>query len=85
MLKGQWKSLTDLRLLLTTQKKYEFACMWIIAFLVLHNILVNLNDNWRKDEVWWTNEDEEEHSQSDRNIGRNNVIHLYSEHPLIWN
>lgn len=27
MLKGQWKSLTDLRLLLATQKKYEFACM----------------------------------------------------------
>lgn len=31
MLKDRWKSLTGLRLILTTQKKYEFACMWITA------------------------------------------------------
>ena len=78
ILQGRWKSLTGLRLILTTQKKYEFACMWITACLVLHNILLDLDDNWRKDEGWWTNKDEEEYdedmirlSQSDRNDGRN--------------
>ena len=50
MLKGRWKSLIGLRLILTTQKKYEFACMWVTACLVFHNILVDLNDNWREDE-----------------------------------
>lgn len=78
MLKGRWKSLTGLKLILTTQKKYEFACMWFTVCLVLHNILVDLNNNWREDEGWWSNEDEEEHdedmiilSRSDRNVGRN--------------
>lgn len=25
--------------------------------------LVNLNDNWQADEVWWTNKDEKEHDK----------------------
>lgn len=51
--------------------------MWVAACLVFHNILLDLNHNWQKDEGWWTNEDEEEDdedmlllSPSDRIVGR---------------
>ena len=44
ILKGRWKSLTGLRLIFTLEKKYEFACMWITACVVLHNILLDLHD-----------------------------------------
>lgn len=37
--------------------------MWITACLVLHNILLDLDDNWKEDEGWWTNEYEEEYDK----------------------
>lgn len=61
MLKGRWKSLTGMRLIITDNKKYEFACMWITACVVLHNILIDLNDNWSKEVGWWTEEEKEDH------------------------
>lgn len=29
--------------------------------MVLHNILIDLNDNWSKEEGWWTEEEKEDH------------------------
>ena len=54
MLKGRWKSLTGLRLIFTNHQQYEYACMWIIACMVLHNILLDLNDTWDQKEGWWS-------------------------------
>lgn len=61
MLKGRWASLTALRLVINTQKQYRYALKWITAYIVLHNILLQLNDEWEKDEGWWTEEEEERH------------------------
>lgn len=44
MLKDQWASLTALRLVLNTQKQYQYALKWITACIVLHNILLRLDD-----------------------------------------
>ena len=55
MLKSQWKSLTGLRLILTNHHQYEYACIWITVCMVLHNILLNLNDTWDQEEGWWSN------------------------------
>ena len=44
ILKGRWKSLTGLLLIFTNHQQYESACMWITAWMVLHNILLDLND-----------------------------------------
>ena len=61
ILKGRWKSLTGLRLRLRTKKQYEFACMWITACVVLHNVLHGLDDTWSEEEGWEDIEEEEEH------------------------
>ena len=61
ILKGRWKSLTGLRLLLNSHKQFEYACMWLTACVVLHNILLDLDDAWGEDEGWWTEEEQEEH------------------------
>lgn len=29
--------------------------------MVLHNILIDLNDNWSKEEKWWTEVEKEDH------------------------
>ena len=33
-----------MRLILINDKQYEFACMWITACVVLHNILIGVDD-----------------------------------------
>lgn len=63
MLKGRWKSLTGLRLILTNHQQYEYACMWITACMVLHNILLDLNDTWDQEERWWSEQEQEEHDE----------------------
>lgn len=63
MLKGRWKSLTGLRLILVNHKQYEYACTWITACIVLHNILLDLNDTWDQEEGWWSEEEQEEHDE----------------------
>ncbi len=63
MLKDRWKSLTELRLIFTNHQQYEYACMWITACMVLHNILLDLNDTWDEKEGWWTEEELEEYDE----------------------
>ncbi len=58
MLKDKWKSLIKLRLRIRDRKNYIFAIRWIIACLILHNILLNIQNNWDEDEEWWTSENE---------------------------
>ena len=63
VLKGRWRSLTGLRIRITNKAQYEYACMWITACVVLHNILLEVRDEWREDEGWWTREEQEEHDE----------------------
>ena len=35
--------------------------MWITAYMVLHNIFIDLNDNWSKKKGWWTEEENKDH------------------------
>ena len=52
---------TGLRLVLSSNKQYEFLCIWITACVVLHNILLGLDDAWTKDEGCWTEEDNDKY------------------------
>ena len=61
--KGRWGSLTRLRLLLKSKESYKFAFIWIIACCVLHNLLLDLKDDWERHKGWWTIEEEEEHDE----------------------
>jgi hypothetical protein len=58
ILKSRWKSLIDLRLQIRDIKDYTYAIRWIIACVVLHNILVDIQNDWDEEEEWWTTEDE---------------------------
>lgn len=62
-LKGRWGSLVGLRILLTSKDSYKFAVKWITACYVLHNILVNIRDNWERHEGWWSSEEIERHDE----------------------
>lgn len=37
--------------------------MWIIACMVLHNILLDLNDTWDQKEGLWSEQEQEEHDE----------------------
>lgn len=52
ILKGRWGSLVGLRILLRLKNLYKFAVKWITACCVLHNILVNIRDQWERNEGW---------------------------------
>lgn len=63
MLKGRWESLTGLRLIIRSREKYKLAVKWITACCILHNILVDLKDDWGREEGWWTEEEISGHNQ----------------------
>ena len=44
MLKNRWTSLTGLQLIFTNHQQYEYACIYVTAYIVLHNILLDSND-----------------------------------------
>ena len=58
ILKGRWKSLTGLRLRIRNKKGYIYAIRWITACVVLHNVLLDMHDEWEEEEGWWTSEEE---------------------------
>ena len=37
--------------------------MWITACIVLHDILLDLNDTWDQEEGWWSEEEQVEHDE----------------------
>ena len=63
MLKGRWASLTGLRLVFRNEEHYKYICQWIVACCVLHNILLDMTDDWEEEEGWWVEEDEEAHDE----------------------
>lgn len=63
ILKGRWGSLTGLRLLLRSKNSYKFAVKWITACCVLHNLLLDVEDDWKRHEGWWTPEEEDDHDE----------------------
>jgi hypothetical protein len=58
ILKDRWKSLIDLRLRVRDKKSYIYVIRWIIACVILHNILLNIQNEWDEEEEWWTTEEE---------------------------
>lgn len=37
--------------------------MWIIVCIVLHNILLDLNNTWDQEEVWWSKEKQDKYDK----------------------
>ena len=76
ILKGRWKSLTGLRLLLYNHRRYRFAVEWIVTCCILHNFLLQHNDEWAKSEGWWEPDDVEDladHTQEVSSLERAQV------------
>jgi len=48
ILKGRWKSLCGLRLSIMNNAQYQYAVEWIVACVVLHNILLEIGDDWNQ-------------------------------------
>jgi hypothetical protein len=46
ILKGRWCSLKGLRVKIKTKKDTEKANGWILACLILHNMVTRFNDDW---------------------------------------
>ena len=46
--------------------------MWITACLVLHNILLDVRDEWAEDEGWWTREEQEDHDDELQQLANQN-------------
>jgi hypothetical protein len=63
ILKDRWRSLTELRLRVRNKKNYIYVIRWIIACVILHNILLNIKDDWDEKEEWWTSEKEDAHDE----------------------
>ena len=61
MLKRRWQSLIALRLRIRNQQQYKYAVQWIIACIILHNILLKLFDKWKKKNEWWTKNEIKKH------------------------
>ena len=40
-----------------SKEKYKLAVKWIIACYILHNILVDLKNDWGREEGWWIEEE----------------------------
>ena len=49
--------------MIRSKEKYKLAVKWIIACCILHNILVDLKDDWGREEGWWTEEEISGHNQ----------------------
>lgn len=47
VLKGRWSRLQSFRIRLQKEEDYGRAGKWINAYLVLHNMMVSLNDKWK--------------------------------------
>ncbi|KAE8211094.1 hypothetical protein CF319_g9363, partial [Tilletia indica] len=49
LLKGRWSCLKGLRVRLLSDDQHEIACTYVTACVVLHNILIALEDDWDED------------------------------------
>jgi predicted DNA-binding protein YlxM (UPF0122 family) len=68
ILKSRWRSLTELRLRIRNKKNYTYVIRWIIACVILHNILSNIQDEWDENEEWWISEKENAHDEKLRQL-----------------
>jgi hypothetical protein len=48
ILKGRFSSLNGIRTHIHNEKDLEFVLDWIVAILALHNITVEVGDDWRE-------------------------------------
>jgi hypothetical protein len=74
MLKKRWKSLIELRFRIRDFKNYIFAVRWIIACVMLHNILLNIQNDWKKEKEWWTFDEENAHEKEMQHLNDQQLI-----------
>lgn len=43
--------------MIRSREKYKLAVRCITACCILHNILIDLKDDWGREEGWWTEEE----------------------------
>jgi hypothetical protein len=68
ILKDRWKSLTELRIRIQNRRSYIYVIRWITVCIVLHNIILNIQNDWNEDEKWWTIEEENFHNEELRQL-----------------
>jgi hypothetical protein len=65
MLKSRFQSLTNLRCRIMDKAQYERAVQWIVAALVLHDLLISLTDGWLREDGFYEEDWEEEDAEED--------------------
>lgn len=50
LLKNRWTSLRGLRCSLSSVDMLQPAIEWIVSVMILHNVMINCNDDWEGDE-----------------------------------
>ncbi len=68
ILKKRWKSLIELRLQIRNKKNYIYVIRWITIYVMLHNILLSIQNEWDKNEEWWTFEKKEAHEDEMKHL-----------------
>ncbi|TPX73303.1 hypothetical protein CcCBS67573_g05436 [Chytriomyces confervae] len=63
ILKGRWGSLCGLRLRAATVQDFEHISNWQICCIILHNIMMELQDNWTREDGWELDEEDDEFAQ----------------------
>lgn len=43
-MKGRFQSLKELRIQINSQKRHQFANLWIICCIILHNLIIRIED-----------------------------------------
>ena len=71
MLKGRFQSLKELRIQISLEKTHEFAKLWIICCIILHNIIIDIkkaSNRWIEHEAdYLYQEGREEYWDQDEN------------------
>ncbi len=63
----------ELRFRIRHVKNYVFAIRWIIAYVVLHNILLDIQNLWNENDEWWTLEKEETHEKKIKQLNEKQI------------
>ena len=61
--KGQQTSLTRLKLFFQSQKSYKFTINWITIYSIIHNLLLDIEDDWKKHKGQWISEEDDDHDK----------------------
>ena len=73
ILKGRWQSLRGLRLVCKKKEDIQFICDWITCTIILHNLLIDLNDDWAKSDGWEEDDADSNSGEGDGVLSRTGV------------